>query len=461
MTEKELLRIYSAAYDHLDRKNIYEVRNLARAFGVVRVTSTRKHDLIVYLIRLAAGLEELPPRSRRGARVKADKASDASIAEVRRIIEDCKTSAPYPDFREEEGMEFHDSADRAFGYRDECMVGLLELAPSGQGRLYTQEGSPEPVVPERLIREYGLREGDVVSGYVIPGKGTAPEIAQIAAVNGYPPVFSERRRFEDFPAAYPNEKLCFGACGSAVLKAADLICPMGKGQRALIVSPAGAGKTTFVREAARSVAATSGAQIHFVLLGQRPEERQELLEAVPSASVTDAPFDSSASRCVRAARLAIEHAKRVAEEGKDAVVFIDSLAALIQALASGTQEGNAQAALLAVKKMFAAARRLEGGGSLTILATLPEDAQIADACRELSAAANAVVYLSAEIAASGIIPAVDFTRSFSRRADALDGAGGKARADALLALAREGGTARVLKELEKETGAEESAHKEG
>lgn len=151
----------------------------------------------------------------------------------------------------------------------------------------------------------------------------------------------------------------------------------------------------------------------------------------------------------------------MAEEGKDAVVFIDSLAALIQALASGTQEGNAQAALLAVKKMFAAARRLEGGGSLTILATLPEDAQIADACRELSAAANAVVYLSAEIAASGIIPAVDFTRSFSRRADALYGAGGKARADALLALAREGGTARVLKELEKETGAEESAHKEG
>ena len=120
-----------------------------------------------------------------------------------------------------------------------------------------------------------------------------------------------------------------------------------------------------------------------------------------------------------------------------------------------------KAALLAVKKMFAAARRLEGGGSLTILATLPEDAQIADACRELSAAANAVVYLSAEIAASGIIPAVDFTRSFSRRADALYGAGGKARADALLALAREGGTARVLKELEKETGAEESAHKEG
>ena len=105
MTEKELLRIYSAAYDHLDRKNIYEVRNLARAFGVVRVTSTRKHDLIVYLIRLAAGLEELPPRSRRRARVKADKASDASIAEVRRIIEDCKTSAPYPDFREEEKSE--------------------------------------------------------------------------------------------------------------------------------------------------------------------------------------------------------------------------------------------------------------------------------------------------------------------------------------------------------------------
>lgn len=461
MTEKDLLRVYAAVYDHLDRKNIYEVRNLARAFGVARVTSTRKHDLIVCLIRLAAGLEGLPPRSRRGARVKADKASDASIAEVRRIIEDCKAAAPYPDFGDEEGLEFHDCADRSFGYRDECLVGLLELAASGRGRLYMQDSSPEPIVPERLIREYGLREGDFVSGYVVSGKGAVPEVAQIAAVNGYPPVFSERKRFEDFPAAYPNEKLTFGACGSAVLKAADLLCPMGKGQRALIVSPAGAGKTTFVREAARSVAATSDARIHFVLLGQRPEERQELLEAVPSAAVTDAPFDSSASRCVRAARLAVEHAKRVAEEGKDAVVFIDSLTALIQALSSETQEGDEQAALLAVKKMFAAARRLEGGGSLTILATLSEDAQSGEACRELSAAANAVVYLSAEIAASGIIPAVDFTRSFSRRADILYGDGEKERADALMALAREGGTARVLKELEKETGAGDPAHAEG
>ena len=445
MEEKELLHVYSAAYDHLDGKNIYEVRNLARAFGVHQPTSTRKHDLILHIIATAAGVEEPGPRSRRGARVKADKASEQSIAEVRRIVEDCRAAAPYRTAEEEKEIEFCDAG--GFGYKDKCMAGFLEIAPSGYGRLYSEYSGQEPAVPERLIREYDLREGDLVSGYVSDEE--PPRVVRIAAVNGYPPAVSGRRRFEDFPAAFPNERFVLGK-NVAVLRAADLLCPVGKGQRLLVAAPAGTGKTTFLREAARSIAAAGDTELLCVLIDQRPEESLELREAVPQASVVDAPFDSTHARRVRAAHLALERAKRLAESGKDAALFLDSLTALVRALADRAQAGSEQAAIAEAKKFFAAARRLEGGGSLTIFATaaVGADPFESEICGEFSAAANAVVFLSEEIAAQGIIPAIDFARSFARRGDALLGGEQKEAARRLRTVAAEKGTAGVLESAE-------------
>lgn len=440
MDEKQLLQVYGAAYDLLNSKNIYEVRNLARAFGVSKPTSPRKHDLILRLIRLAAGIDEPEQLSRRGARVKADKAPEKSVEEVRAAIAACKAAAPYPDIGEAEGVPFHD-AGKDFGYGDKCASGVLEIAPSGFGRLCSERAGAEPILPERLIRACGLREGDLVSGYLIEERGRAPEVARIISVNGYPPAAGERKHFEDFAAAYPNERLLLGAGGCAPLRAADLLCPFGKGQRALIAAPSGTGKTTFLREAARSFASASDVRILFVLVEQRPEESAELREAVPGASVMAAPFDAPPARRVQVARLALERAKRLAEEGKDAVLLLDSLSALLRAY----EEEGAGEALLKVKQYFGAARRLEGSGSLTILATAEEGGEGSEA---FASAANAVFCLGASIAAEGIIPAIDLARSFARRGDALLTGAELEKAKQLRTVAQREGTQGVLAALE-------------
>ena len=443
MDEKELLKAYGAAYDLLNSKNIYEVRNLARAFGVSKPTSPRKPDLILRLIRLAAGIDEPELLSRRGARVKADKASDKSVEEVRAAIAACKAAAPYPALGEKEGVPFHD-AGKEFGYGDKCAAGLLEITPSGFGRLCSPRAGAEPVVPERMIRSYGLREGDLLNGYLLEEKGRPAEIARIISINGYPPVTGTRRKFEDFAAAFPNERLQMGAGGCALLRAADLLCPLGKGQRALIFAPSGTGKTTFLREAARSFAASSDARLLFVLVDQRPEESAELHEAVPGAAVMAAPFDAPPARRVQVARLALERAKRLAENGKDAVILLDSVVALLRAY----EEEGAGEALLRTKQYFGAARRLEGSGSLTILATAEEGGEGSEA---FVSAANAVFRLDAGIAAAGVIPAIDFARSFARRGDALLAEEELEKARQLRSVAQEEGVQGILAALKHDT----------
>lgn len=447
MEEKQLLEIFGAAYSHLNGKNIYEVRNLARAFGVNAPTTERKHALIVRIIGAASGTSDPEQRSHRGARVKASDASGESIAQLQAIIDDCKRKMPYEFQTIEPGKSsFHDNIDSChrYGYTDEACTGIAENLGKGLWRICPQNEDTcleFPVIEEKLVKEFNIREGDMVSGYVAQGKGDKPQLMQIAAIEGRPPVFVERRRFEEVAAEYPTERYDLSGSENAVLRAADVLCPVGKGQRVLVLASSGTGKTAFLQEFGKSVA--EKAQVIYLLLGQRPEENGEFKAAIPGCCVFSEAFDSTFARRMRAAHLATERAKRLAEAGKDVVLLVDSLSAYVQA--SEKQSGDRESGLLDGKRLFALARKLSGGGSLTVIATFPDPNGGVDITKdEFESAANAVFCFSRE-AAEGIFPAFDFTRSFTRRSEQFTGGVyDKELVQKLRSAAEEAGTAGVV-----------------
>ncbi len=412
MQEAELLRVYGAVYRYLDGLNIYEVRNLARAFGVNAPTADKKHELIVRLIGVASGVSDPIPRSNKGARVKASEAAQERVDQVRRLIAECKEAAP---FLESSLAEFHDRVPAAVrgGYCDLRCSGFLELGEKG-GFLCNESGErTKIIVSEQCVSEYALREGDLLRGYACEKADGSAELVQVAECNGSAPLFAGRRSFEDIPALFPAERLPLKNSSSAVLRAMDLLCPIGKGQRVLFPAPSGAGKTLLLRLIAQCAEA-AGMPIFFVSLDQRPEEGPEFLAAVSHAHVFCSPFDQSPIHQARVARLVLERCKRMAEMGEDVVLLLDSAEALVRACSASAALGEDP--MRAVKHLFAAARRLEGGGSLTVVATADEGSAL---CAVLSGAANCLLVGSAELALRGIFPAVDLIRSFTKRAELL------------------------------------------
>ncbi len=334
MRESELLRIYRPLYEYLDGLNIYGVRSLARAFGVQSPTTEKKHELIVRLIGAASGIAAPEPRNRKGARVKSAEVPPENIEKVRRLVAECKEMMPFlagPDSVER--TEFRDgSADRraSGGYADRRFVGILECLAAG-GRLCTKDGVRTDVfVAQSCIEGYHLREGDLISGYAGEcGEGRA-EVVQIIGVGGLAPSPS-RARFEGFPALLPAERIPLATSACAALRAADVLTPIGKGQRVLFRAAAGEGKTAFIRETARCAAL---ADLRTVILAfGRPEECSELSEAIPSASVFCGalrfPPGRAAARGAAGARLLQAH-RRVGRGRRAAARFRRRAAAFLR-----------------------------------------------------------------------------------------------------------------------------------
>ena len=334
-----------------------------------------------------------------------------------------------------EKAEFHDSAADARasgGYADRRFVGILECLAAG-GRLCTKDGVRTGVfVAQSCIDEYRLREGDLISGYAGErGEGRA-EVVQIISVGGLAPSRS-RPAFADFSALLPDERIPLASSCVAAVRALDLLCPIGKGQRVLFCAPAGGGKTAFVREAARCAVQADLRTV--VLAFGRPEECSDLSAAVPSASVFAAPFGALAAERVRMARLTLAYAEGIAASGGDAVLLLDSLSELLRACKeSPALPGGGVPAMLA-ERLFAAARRLKGAGSLTVIASAPSDGEPFD---QFAEAANCRIYGGAECI-EGDPFGIDFARSATRRADLLLREGERSSAAALRAqLAQKG-----------------------
>jgi transcription termination factor Rho len=319
--------------------------------------------------------------------------------------------------------------------------GVLEILQDGFGFLRSAESSylagPDDIyVSPSQIRRFNLRTGDTVSGKIRPPKDSERYFAllKVGDINFEPPENAKNKvLFENLTPLHPKERLQLeignGSTEDMTARVIDLVAPIGKGQRGLIVSPPKAGKTMMLHDIAHSIA-HNHPECHLIvlLIDERPEEVTEMARSV-RGEVVSSTFDEPASRHVQVAEMVIEKAKRLVEHKKDVVILLDSITRLARAyntvipssgkVLTGGVDANA---LHRPKRFFGAARNIEEGGSLTILATaLVETGSRMDDViyEEFKGTGNMEVHLDRKIAEKRIYPAININRSGTRREELL------------------------------------------
>ncbi len=322
-------------------------------------------------------------------------------------------------------------------------LGVLQIGGRSGGHLRRREAGYLPLpndvrVEDRIIRQYGLRAGDDITGETRNGKGGAA-LDRVATINGRPAAeLRERPEFQRLAAIHPDEALRL-ECGlvrqgqlDQTNRIVDLLCPFGKGQRALIVAPAKAGKTMVLQAIAQGVSTNYPAAALFILLvDERPEEVFEI-ESAGFGEVIASTFDNPPSQHVAVAELLLERARRRVELGQDVVLIVDSLTRLARAYnavekgTGRTLSGGLDAqAMEKPKRFFGSARKVapaQGGGSLTIIATaLVDTGSKMDQLifEEFKGTGNSELVLSRELAERRVFPAIDLVASGTRKEELL------------------------------------------
>ena len=302
--------------------------------------------------------------------------------------------------------------------------GVLDVLPEGYGFLRRDGymvGGDDIYISQSQIRRFELRRGDLVAGQVRKPKENEKYygIVKVETVNGYPPeAIANRRVFEDLGAEPPTQRFVLETRGDVATRAIDLFAPLGKGQRALLSSPARANDAALLVRIARAIEANQpDAHVIVLLVDERPEAVTHLQRSL-DVEVVATTFEEHPDNHVSTAELVFERAKRLAELGQDAVVLVSSMTRLVRAYAAIAHHKGSPALVDPVilqrpKRLFGAARAVEGGGSLTVLATVSAGAAAFDALvvDELSPAANAELVLARELAETRAYPPVDLMRS--------------------------------------------------
>lgn len=341
---------------------------------------------------------------------------------------------PQPERKQPEREKAYDFDDILGG------TGVLEIMPDGYGFLrssdYNYLSSPDDIyVSQSQIKLFGLKTGDVVDGVIRPPKEGEKyfPLVKVSKINGRDPAFiRDRVPFEHLTPLFPDEKfkLCKGEYSDSLsARVVDLFAPIGKGQRALIVAQPKTGKTILMKDIANAIAANHP-EVYMIMLliDERPEEVTDMARTV-NAEVIASTFDEPAERHVKIAGIVLEKAKRMVECGHDVVIFLDSITRLARAyntvspasgkVLSGGVDANA---LHKPKRFFGAARNIEGGGSLTILATaLIDTGSKMDEVifEEFKGTGNMELQLDRNLANKRIFPAVNIVASSTRRDDLL------------------------------------------
>ena len=315
--------------------------------------------------------------------------------------------------------------------------GVLEILPEGYGFLRSQDwnylaGPDDIYVSPSQIKRFSLRTGDTVRGEVRPPKPWERYLAllKVETINFAPPAPDVTRPiFDNLRPVYPDERLKLED-GDLSMRIVDLISPIGKGQRGLITAPPRAGKTILLQKMANAISANHDeVSLIVLLIDERPEEVTDFRENVPRAEVISSTFDEPPERHVQVAEMVIEKAKRLVEVGRDVVILLDSITRLARAhnavlpqsgrILSGGLDASA---MQKPKKFFGSARKIDGGGSLTIVATaLIETGSRMDEVifEEFKGTGNMELVLSREIANRRVFPAIDINKSGTRREELL------------------------------------------
>ena len=397
---------------NLENCTLVELRQIAKEKGVKNVSKLKKEELL----DLITNFENLDTST--FEKVENEIENDTDNVEEEKVEE----------IRIEDGYKL--SQD------DRLAEGILEILPDGYGFLRGKNylSTPDDIYISPIqIRRFRLDNGDKIKGIARnPKEGEKfPALIYVGEVNGEAPEWAYRRKkFDDLIPIYPNEKIKMETTSNEyAMRMIDLICPIGKGQRGMIVAPPKVGKTTLLKKVANSIT-TNNPEIELIvlLIDERPEEVTDMRRSI-KGDVIYSTFDELPEHHAKVAEMVLERAKRLTEQKKDVVILLDSITRLARAYnltipSSGrTLSGGLDpAALHTPKKFFGAARNIENGGSLTILATaLIETGSRMDEVifEEFKGTGNMEVVLDRALSEKRIFPAIDINKSGTRREDLL------------------------------------------
>ena len=398
----------------LTKCTLVELRQLAKEQEIKNVTKLKKDELIELLSKLKS----------------EKKVEEAQQKEYPAIDNDTKYQI---------GENARDDSDLSYKLTnpdDFIAEGVLEILPDGYGFLRGENylSSPKDVyISPTQIKRFRLDQGDKIKGIARFPKEDArfPGLIYVGAVNGeLPEKAYKRRKFDDLTPIYPDERIRLETVPTEyAMRMIDLICPIGKGQRGMIVAPPKVGKTTLLKKIANSITANHPEiELIVLLIDERPEEVTDMKRSI-KGEVIYSTFDELPEHHVKVAEMVLERAKRLVEHGKDVAILLDSITRLARAYnlvipSSGkTLSGGIDpAALHKPKKFFGAARNIEHGGSLTILATsLIDTGSRMDEVifEEFKGTGNMEVHLDRSLSEKRIFPAIDINKSGTRREEKL------------------------------------------
>ncbi|MGM0366156.1 MAG: transcription termination factor Rho [Actinomycetota bacterium] len=397
----------------LNSKKLLDLREIAKQLNVNGYSKLKKDELIEKIMEASSGdgSSEAAKKTE-----KTEKRSEEAATEMTYIQSEGKTKE----------LEVY----------EERMRGILDILADGYGFLRVSgylPGNKDIYVSQSQIRRFRLRQGDEVYGQVRPPKDNEKynALIRIEKINGGNPEFVRKRGpFERLTPIYPEDRLRLETGkGGIAPRVMDLITPIGKGQRGLIVSPPKAGKTTILKEIANSVS-VNNPEVHIIVLlvDERPEEVTDMERSV-KGEVISSTFDQPSDNHIQVSELVLQRAKRLVEHGKDVLILLDSITRLARAYnlsipASGRvlSGGVDSTALFPPKSFFGAARNIEYGGSLTILATalIETGSRMDDVIfEEFKGTGNMELKLDRTLADKRIFPAIDITKSGTRKEELL------------------------------------------
>ncbi len=401
---------------------LVELRQLAKEKGIKNVSKLKKEELIEILNNMK---ENTTKNSDENNTTK----SNTPVENIKSKLNEEKNC-------ENEHTENQEGSYKITNEDDNIVEGILEVLPDGYGFLRGKNylSSPKDVyISPVQIRRFRLDKGDKIKGIArMPKEGEKfPALIYVGEVNGEAPEKAYRRiKFDDLTPIYPNEKLHLETRSNEyAMRIIDLVSPIGKGQRGMIVAPPKVGKTTLLKKIANSISANNPeVELIVLLIDERPEEVTDMIRSI-KGEVIYSTFDELPEHHVKVAEMVLERAKRLTEQKKDVVILLDSITRLARAYnlvipSSGRtlSGGFDPAALHKPKKFFGAARNIENGGSLTILATsLVETGSRMDEVifEEFKGTGNMEVVLDRKLSEKRIYPAIDINKSGTRKEDLL------------------------------------------
>ena len=420
----------------LKSKKVVELREIAKTFGLQGYEKMKKADLIANLMR-EDPKEENSSKDDHDKSVHSREPQPGNNHEPREPRESRDNHEPREPRESREPRENREPRETREGRDDRFEVeGILELAEDGFGFLRFNNfltSEKDIYVAPAQIRRFNLKTGDKIKGICRhPNDGNRfGALLYVVSVNGDEPGAAIKRPdFESLTPIFPNERLVLEDGRDLSLRLIDLVAPIGKGQRGLIVAPPKAGKTVLLKKIANSIEKHyPETELIVLLVDERPEEVTDMKRSLKSGEVIYSTFDEMPQHHVKVAEMVLARAQRLAEHGKDVVVLLDSITRLARAYnlvvpASGKtlSGGFDPGALYKPKKFFGAARNLEEGGSITILATaLVETGSRMDDLifEEFKGTGNMELHLDRKLSEKRIFPAIDLNKSGTRREDLL------------------------------------------